>query len=620
MSDKHLPGLSFLDALRPPPGWRVDRALISTYSAEPAAIAAALLALAGRDDERGSGSRVGLAHALLELRGRAFVILQRGRLTAPRQGGAALRILDRFVREVHWNEGRDEEGEGRSWHPKCAVARLENEEGDGVLWRLHLGSRNLTRDLSWDMGLRIDGSRDDTGQAVPGLGKVIERLADKASVHDSWIPLVRELRSVRWDVPRGLSIRNLELMLPDDKGRGLPAAPDGTRRLVAVSPFLDGGAVAEVAKWGGSEASRSLISTRSALAPLAKQEKRPLKPFAPLLVLPATPEGQETAVEPEDESADATIEERGLHAKFLWVEHSAGATLWLGSANLTQRGWKRNAELVAEIEVERRGGASAARELEEGILAFHDYGEKVEEEDLVNDMPETVTDLDRLEEARRSVAAKLDARQLLGAEGMVMVSCLAPPHAEDTGIMLSIGPVAGALTEWPRGQAEVVLTGASAETPTELLVVQIVLNGERLSWTQRIAFDPPLSSGRLDQRDVSALAEWLGASGMLAAVRDLLDGTGDGEGGGRWDEPDKADRHASRGAAPQAPRDSPTIEQVLRAWMRDPQRLALVDQLLSKAPAASANPGEEAARRQLEAFRRTWSTLRASLGEASRGN
>lgn len=182
MSDKHLPGLSLLDALRPPPGWRVDRALISTYSAEPAAVAAALLALAGRDDEGGSGSPIGLAHALLDLRGRVAVILQRGRLATTRRGGVALRILDRFIREVHWNEGRNDDGEGRSWHPKCAVVRLQSEETEDVAWRFHLGSRNLTRDMSWDIGLRIDGSREDgKGQSVPGLEKIVRRLADMAS-------------------------------------------------------------------------------------------------------------------------------------------------------------------------------------------------------------------------------------------------------------------------------------------------------------------------------------------------------------------------------------------------------------------------------------------------------
>lgn len=622
MSDKHLPGLPLLDALRPPPGWYVDRALISTYSAEPAAVAAVLLALAARDDERGTGSSVGLARAFLELRGRVTFILQRGRFAAPRQSSGALRILDRFIREVHWKEGRDDQSEGRSWHPKCAVVRLLSEEGNLAAWRFHLGSRNLTRDLSWDMGLRIDGRADAArGQVVPGLESVVLRLADMASITESWQPLLGELRSIRWDVPRGLTIRRVDLMLPDDTGRRLPKAPEGTKRVIAVSPFLDGGAVAEISRWGAPESSRSLISTRPAMTPLARHAQEPLKFFSVLLALPATPEGQESTEEPED-SADAAFEAQGLHAKFLWVEHNAGATLWLGSANLTRRGWERNAELVAEIEVERRGGASAARELEEGILAFRDLGETVEVSALLQETPEEETDLDRLEVARSEVAARLDGWQVLGSDKVARVRCLAPPHPEQAEMRLSIGPVAGALTEWPRGETELSLTGASNETPTELLVVRLELNDQHVSWIQRIPFDPPLSAARLDQRDASALANWLGVRGMLAAIRDLLDGSGGGEGDGydRWDAPDKEDKSTPAAARPPTASEAPTLEQALKAWIRDPKRLDVVDQLLMTQPHAGSNSEEQIARTQLDGFRRTWTTLRASLGEASHGD
>lgn len=424
---------------------------------------------------------------------------------------------------------------------------------------------------------------------------------------------------MRWDVPRGLTIRGLDLMLPDDKGRAFPTAPEGIRRLIAVSPFLDGGAVAAIGRWGDSGTNRSLLSTRPALAPLARQAGQPLKSFTSLLVLPATPESQETLEGLQEESTDVALEARGLHAKLLWAEHSGGATLWLGSANLTQRGWMRNAELVAEVEVERRGKATAAVELEEGISAFQDCGEEVKEKDLLLDAPDTATDLDRLEEARRTVAARLEARQILGGDQTVKVYCSAAPHPEDLDIKLSVGPVASALTEWPRGEAEIVLAGASGEAPTELLAVQLELNDETLSWTQRIAFDPPLSAARLDQRDASVLADWLGAAGMLAAIRGLLDGTsdGDGDGGRRWDDLDEPGGRGpgSRGPAPVT--DAPTLEQALKAWMRDPRRLALVDQLLAMWPRAGTDRHEQVARARLDAFRRTWTTLRASLREES---
>ena len=95
----HLPTLPLLEALRPPPGLRTDRAILSAYSAEPRVLVSLLFALAGRDDDSGSGSRVALARTLDELRGRVAFVLQRGRIAAPNAAPRVLALLDRFVRE-----------------------------------------------------------------------------------------------------------------------------------------------------------------------------------------------------------------------------------------------------------------------------------------------------------------------------------------------------------------------------------------------------------------------------------------------------------------------------------------------------------------------------------------
>jgi hypothetical protein len=120
----HLSTLPLLEALRPPPGWRTDRAILSAYSAEPAVLVALLLALEGRDDDAGSGSRVALARALTDLRGRVAFLLQRGRIAAPRKAPHVLALLDRFVREVPWDEGDAADAPGRSWHAKLALVRM----------------------------------------------------------------------------------------------------------------------------------------------------------------------------------------------------------------------------------------------------------------------------------------------------------------------------------------------------------------------------------------------------------------------------------------------------------------------------------------------------------------
>src|SRR5690242_11617052 len=106
------PSQAFLDALHPEPGWSVKGAILASYSADLTSIGAALLALAGLDDDTGGGGNSDLAEAVERLRGRVRILIQRGRLARPRHIPPIAGILDQFLREVPLDERES------SWHPK----------------------------------------------------------------------------------------------------------------------------------------------------------------------------------------------------------------------------------------------------------------------------------------------------------------------------------------------------------------------------------------------------------------------------------------------------------------------------------------------------------------------
>ena len=64
MTARRWPSVSYLDAIRPDYGWRTELGLLASYSADLVAVTAALLALAGVDDDRGSGGKVDFANAV----------------------------------------------------------------------------------------------------------------------------------------------------------------------------------------------------------------------------------------------------------------------------------------------------------------------------------------------------------------------------------------------------------------------------------------------------------------------------------------------------------------------------------------------------------------------------
>ena len=160
----HLWHLSLLEHLRPSPGWRTDYAVLSTYSAHTSVIAAVLLALGGQDDDTGSGTKIALARTLTQLRGKVHFLLQSGRLTLPGNPSPIVSLFDRFILQVPWDEGSKGLYLGKSWHAKFSLIRQVPESADvkSERWIFMLGSRNLTLDMSWDIGLVLNAGDHGT--------------------------------------------------------------------------------------------------------------------------------------------------------------------------------------------------------------------------------------------------------------------------------------------------------------------------------------------------------------------------------------------------------------------------------------------------------------------------
>ena len=602
---KHLATQPLLELLRPPLGFQTDRALLSAYSADPAVIVAILLALAGRDDDDARGSKVALARALDDLRGRVLFVLQRGRLAAPRQAPRVLGLLDRFVHEVPWNDSARESG-GRSWHAKIALVRAVSPDWP-ARWRLWLGSRNFTRDTSWDIALTLEtGPAGSTrGRLLRGVDEMAARIAAEAGQADAWRPLLSELAEARWESRPGVTPRRVALMLPGDEDRGFPEPPAGVERVVGVAPFLDQGTSLRLAAWPGR---KELVSNEPELARLNATGKAALAGFE-LLTLPFAPEDGSAPPEEGDATGEALLEARGLHAKLVWAEHARGATLWLGSPNLTVRAWHRNAEAYAEIDV-GPGREPAAQVLREGIEAFLEEARPVDTADLGE--AEEYLDEDDLEDARAQVAVRLSGRQLRAEGCSVVETPGGPPHADDARTALEVGRLGRALVAWPRGatQVEVPLLDA---VESELLSLRLTLGERHVSWTQCVPFDPPLP----EERDAAALREYLGARGILWWIRDVLDDVAEGDGGGPWD--DQGSPRGPAGATGAEGAGLPTVEQALRAWTRTPERLESVDRIMRGAARDAGPDDDREAGRHLEAFARSWRILRRGLREGNAG-
>ncbi|MFO0806399.1 MAG: phospholipase D family protein [Gemmataceae bacterium] len=597
MSSRRWSNVSYLDAVRPDPGWRTDHAFLASYSADLVALVAAMLALAGLDDDRGSGSKVDFANAVEQLADKVRLITQAGRLSAPAKTPKILAILDRYVREVILDESIS------SWHPKAALTKQIADDGAGTQWRLWIGSRNLTRDLAWDVGLSLVGYPGGAGIDIEGIPELGHTLAQHAQLRGvSPAKVKSELRRVRWDAPSGCTIHSLQL-LRQDSPRGLPPEPARVQKLVVMSPFLDGAVVGKLGTWGDAKTHRTLLSTRPELARLAIQKSEPLSGFHDLLFLDAPIPGEQPPGDEADASQDEEPEPRALHAKIIYAESAGARLVWTGSINATQRGWNGpNAEIVAKLEV--------SREVAAGLDDFIKTATTVRPDEL-GDPVETSPIDERLEEARKQVASNWSVTQQIDADGPTLTS-KTDPNPTDQDVQFSIGLLGAVKVPWPRTTTSVRLPRISAGEATEFVCCQLTLADSAITWMQRAPLEPAPD----DERDRQALARYLDPRTFLLWIRSLLVGDAAGD-APDWDDDDDTRPKASKPSKTAPTWWAPTIEEVLKAWIRDPAALVLIDRkvrhylkLFQEQDDIEQTPGE---RSVVQEFHKTWSVLRREL-------
>ena len=315
-------------------------------------IIAALLALAGRDNDAGSGDKTDLAEAVEQLRGKVRILIQRRRLARLKRMPPIAAILDQFIREIDFDERK------HSWHPKGALVRFANGEASPH-WRVWLGSRNLTAAINRDFGILLTSTADPkapNAAAIPGLSELAYRLAAIAGLEGFRPARTRiTLAGIRWMQPVPFTVERITLTGGKGADKALPVRPDADE-VIVISPFLDGGIVRSVGAWGGSRTTRRLLSTPMELAKLASQAQKPLAGFKDKLFVLEAPapdaiEAEPSALKDQPNSDEGEDEQLifGLHAKILAIRKARRMRLWVGSANATQRAWNGdNVELIAK--------------------------------------------------------------------------------------------------------------------------------------------------------------------------------------------------------------------------------------------------------------------------------
>lgn len=350
------------DILRPPAGYRLDRAVLTTYSLDLEVLLALPLAVLAQADggvEELLEDPLLLLEALRESSDRVHVFVDEAGIALPRVQRDLYAALEP---SVHPSRAPG----GGVFHSKVWAARFVRGDDEPVL-RVAVASRNLTFDRSWDVALVSEGRPGKAAKpASRPLAQLVERLpglAREALGADLvWAlqEIADELARTAFPAPEGFrSPIAFHTLGVDGPERGLWRPAAGARRILAVSPFVGKGALENLA--GDGERELRLVSRAETLDALPAET---LEPWTDRHVL------METALEePGDDTAGRPS---GLHAKLIAAEYGDRVDWYLGSANLTPSAFRgRNVEVMARLHAPLKPvGADGGM----GIDAFWDGG------------------------------------------------------------------------------------------------------------------------------------------------------------------------------------------------------------------------------------------------------
>ena len=255
------------DLLRPPPGHRLDLAVLTTYTLDLEALLAlplGVLAHAEGGMEDMLADPLLLTQALREAGDRIHVFVDKAGIAIPGKKRRLYAMLESSVHPVRVPNGG-------AFHPKVWVARfMANNET--ALLRVAVLSRNLTFDRSWDIALASEASPMPRQRAKPSrpLSDLLQELPELATeeleprVAKRMKALAEEAGRTRFPSPEGFE-DPVEFHVLGLSRRQRPWRPlTGGSRVLAIAPFVNRTALDALLN-GTKEGEHMLVSRQEEL-------------------------------------------------------------------------------------------------------------------------------------------------------------------------------------------------------------------------------------------------------------------------------------------------------------------------------------------------------------------
>ena len=347
--------------LMPPDGYRLDRAVGTTYSLDLEALTAVAicLGLSEETDSKLMQNPIGMLNALQKVSDKIVLFCEAGQIKVPTKPTALSILLEKMVVEVALPKDR-QLGRYPSFHPKTWVLAYVNADGDKK-YRFVVMSRNLTFDRSWDISFAMDSSKNvrqkkKTQPICDFLDYLVMNVHNTSNNAGKKRNLIRglcaDIKDVSFSLDSKIFGEDFEVLplgigknayrMQEDilfcKERG--NANSTFNELVVMSPFLSESVIADfnLTDRALSDCKRTLVTRRSELGKLKASDVDNFTIYAL----------KDEIIDGEDEISDelADKKKQDIHAKIYLRRKYSDVDLYLGSMNASYSAINKNVEMM----------------------------------------------------------------------------------------------------------------------------------------------------------------------------------------------------------------------------------------------------------------------------------
>lgn len=356
--------VNYSNALLPPDGYVLEKAIGTTYSLDLEALTAVCIALGLKEDPDSDllQNPISMLNALVKVSEKILVFCEAGQIKKPTTPSPLMLLLDKMVVPVTLPR-KQRDGRFPSFHPKTWVLQYRNQDGHRK-YRFVVMSRNMTFDRSWDISMCIESSDEisqpeKTKPIISFLQFLRKQISDSIPNCDIKRELVTglssELNNVSFSLedrrfgenytimPLGIGKEGFDLTKDPLYFQTLYQADYSFHELVVFSPFLSSSVIEY---WNKQEHSltnttRTLITRRSELPKLTADQ---VSRFRVYVLKDDIVDGEEYI---SDEASEK--QKQDIHAKIYIRRKYGDVDLYLGSMNASYAAIHENVEMMIRI-------------------------------------------------------------------------------------------------------------------------------------------------------------------------------------------------------------------------------------------------------------------------------